>query len=130
MLDSNARKLHLFFYFAHIERIFIFNRNLKRISLSVVDETGMSASFVPNMYEMIHELNLCQHFNVLELLIAYILVYQMASFISCGESKSLKHCECCIYSLLLHGLSDASMHTCSRRQVKLRWGLVLKLTNG
>ena len=67
MSDSSARKLHLFSCFAHMERIFIFNRNLKRISLLVVDETGMSASSVPNMYEIILELSLVSAFQCIEI---------------------------------------------------------------
>ena len=47
----------------------------------------MRFSFVPNIYEIFHNLVFCKPFHVLEMLIAQVLVYQMAYFISC-ESKS------------------------------------------
>ena len=51
------------FCIAHMEGIF-FNRNLKRISASVVErETCMSASFVPNIYEIFYTLCLVSAFT-------------------------------------------------------------------
>ena len=67
MSDPNARKLHLFFCFAHMERI-SFNRNLKRISVLVVEhETTINASFVPNLYEIILGLSLLSAFQCIEI---------------------------------------------------------------
>ena len=66
MSDPNARKLHLF-CFVHMERI-SFNRNLKRISLLVVEhETTINASFIPNLSEIILGLSLVSAFQCIEI---------------------------------------------------------------
>ena len=50
-----------------MERI-AFNRNLKRISLLVVEhETTINASFVPNLYEIILGLSLLSSFQCIEI---------------------------------------------------------------
>ena len=69
-----------------------------------VCETSMHASFALNMYEITHEVSLVLAFWCIGIEAPSGLVYHMAYFISSGESKSLQHWECCIYSLLLVGL--------------------------
>ena len=91
MSGSKCKGSYLFIWVSqefsviHIWKGFFYFGNLERISLLVDRETSMSASLI------------CSHciwdpqtvlYHVLEMLIAWVLVYQMAYFISCGESQS------------------------------------------
>ena len=70
------------FCYAHVEGIFL--RNLKRISLLVVDrETSTSASFVPIVYEIIHKLSCGESQSSATLLMLYVKIQIVVIVVSC-----------------------------------------------